>query len=86
MRSVEPGEIETAWVAYVDAHGVARDMISQRIREIYKGLGDQSVTNPAWNAILAACAKAVTCVDAAAVWCPRGDLNPHPLAGTSTSS
>lgn len=37
MRSVEPGEIETAWVAYVDAFGVAQDVISQRIREIYKG-------------------------------------------------
>ena len=37
MRSVEPGEIETAWVACVDAFGVAQDVISQRIREIYKG-------------------------------------------------
>ena len=42
MRSVGPGEIETAWVACVDAYGVAQDMISQRIREIYKG----SVTSP----------------------------------------
>ena len=42
MRSVEPGEIETAWVAYVDAYGVAQDMIIHRIREIYKG----SVSSP----------------------------------------
>jgi hypothetical protein len=49
-------------------------------------LCDQLVTNLAQNAVSAASAEAMTCADAAELSCPRGDLNPHPLAGTSTSS
>jgi hypothetical protein len=47
---------------------------------------DHPVTNPAAKATSAASAEAMTCAYASELWCPRGDLNPHPLAGTSTSS
>jgi site-specific DNA recombinase len=52
--------------------------------EIYSRVGLRMIYRPGTETLLAQVVS--TAIDRVPVWCPRGDLNPHALSGTSTSS